>query len=86
MPYGTTSDNGLGFSLKPPRWLRNIVKGAQSAEAAVERIQEKGLPHLNVDVTPKEPIKIAWLPLAIGLGAAALLFGGGMLGRKRGRH
>lgn len=76
--YHVVRDDGLGFSLKPPRWLRNIVGkvagGATEAQAAVQAVQG------NYPAVPPQPSFTesmpGWLiPAAIGVGLLLVMKG-----------
>ena len=75
-----TVDSGMGFSLKPPKWLRNLAHQASSAvqevEGAVDTLSTR-------NQAPPQSLIPADLPswvLPVGLAAVAWL----MFGRKRG--
>jgi hypothetical protein len=80
--------SGLGFSLKPPAWLRNIVStvtgGAQQTQAAVNAVSAQYAPPPASSGSPTGAAMAAgempgWvIPAGIGL-LAVLLF---MRGRK----
>lgn len=68
---------GMGFSLKPPAWLRNIVSkvssGAQQVEAATTAVASNYQAPGPSGATPAAAELPPWL-IPAGLGLLAVLF------------
>lgn len=82
--YHTVNDNGLGFSLKPPAWLRQgvatLFKGATQAKDAVNAVSSAtnppGVPAGDATPTPYPSEMPGWVvPAAIGLGLVLFMRG-----------
>lgn len=65
----------VGFSLKPPKWLRNVLRGVQvsvpgPAPQAAVQVQQPTPADAGVFTFPSSP---SWLPVALAVGAAFVL-------------
>ena len=81
-PRRSEGMSGLGLSLKPPKWLRNLVRGVQSQQITVPgagTFTGSGVVPTTPDAPAPAPQLAGALPLAIGAGLLLLL-----MGRRRG--